>query len=213
MSTQASSSLPPLDVSYEDDPRVVKQAATEDYSLHIVPRTWRMGRWPLTMAWYAVATAFFYMYFAAFLALAYGTWNALIGIVLTVIVYALVNQVILRTASRSGLTVALFSRSMFGFVGASIATLIFAATCIYYLVFEGSVIAVAAQEFFGGPLDLWYGIVLACFLMFGAFLARESVVQCIVLLTALAYWTGLMVTIRHWARTHPDSKTDLPENL
>ncbi len=56
-------------------------------------------------------------------------------------------------------------------------------------------------------------IVLACFLMFGAFLARESVVQCIVLLTALAYWTGLMVTIRHWARTHPDSKTGLPETL
>ncbi len=39
-----------------------------------------MSRWPLTMAWFAVATAFFYMYFAAFLALAYGTWNALIGI-------------------------------------------------------------------------------------------------------------------------------------
>jgi purine-cytosine permease-like protein len=161
VSNPANSALPPLDVSYEDDPRVVKEAATEDYSLHIVPSTWRMGRWPLTMAWFAVATAFFYMYFAAFLALAYGTWNALIGIALTVITYALVNYVILRTASRSGLTVALFSRSMFGFVGASIATLIFAATCIYYLVFEGSVIAVAAQEFFGGPLDLWYAIVIA----------------------------------------------------
>ena len=161
MSKPANSALPPLDVSYEDDPRVVEEAATEDYSLHIVPSTWRMGRWPLTMAWFAVATAFFYMYFAAFLALAYGTWNALIGIALTVIAYALVNYVILRTASRSGLTVALFSRSMFGFVGASIATLIFAATCIYYLVFEGSVIAVAAQEFFGGPIDLWYAIVIA----------------------------------------------------
>ena len=91
MSKPAESALPPLDVSYEDDPRVVKEAATEDYSLHIVPRTWRMGRWPLTMAWFAVATAFFYMYFAAFLALAYGTWNALIGIALTVITYALVN--------------------------------------------------------------------------------------------------------------------------
>ena len=50
---------------------------------------------------------------------------------------------------------------MFGFVGAAIATLIFAATCIYYLVFEGSVIAVAAQTFFGGPIDLWYAIVIA----------------------------------------------------
>ena len=86
--------------------------------------------------------------------------NALIGIALSVIVYTLVNTVIVRTASRSGLTVALFSRSLFGFVGASIATLIFAATSIYYVVFEGSVVAVAAQTFIGGPLKLWYAIVI-----------------------------------------------------
>jgi purine-cytosine permease-like protein len=87
--------------------------------------------------------------------------NALIGIALTVIAYSLVNTVITRVASTSGLTVALFSRSMFGFVGAAIATLIFAATATYYLVFEGSVIAVAAQTYVGGPLKLWYAIVIA----------------------------------------------------
>ena len=58
----------------------MEEAATEDYSLHVVPHTWRMDRGKLTMAWYAVTTAFFYMYFAAFIALAYGTVNALIGI-------------------------------------------------------------------------------------------------------------------------------------
>jgi len=153
--------LPPLDVSRRDDPRVLEEAATEDYSLHVVPRSWRMDRGKLTMAWWAVATAFFYMYFAAFIALAYGTVNALIGIALTVVGYAVINTIITRVASRNGLTVALFSRSMFGFVGAAIATLIFAATAIYYLVFEGSVISVAAQGFFGGSLDLWYGVVIA----------------------------------------------------
>jgi purine-cytosine permease-like protein len=161
MATSARSQLPPLDVSYEDDPRVLEEAATEDYSLHVVPKTWRMDRFKLTMAFYAVATAFFYMYLAAFIALAYGTVNALIGIVLSVAVASVVGGIIARTAAESGLTVALFSRSMFGFVGAAIATLIFAATCIYYLVFEGSVIAVAAQEFFGGPINLWYAIVIA----------------------------------------------------
>jgi len=150
----------PLDVSYEDDPRVVEEAATEDYSLHVVPRTWRMDRGKLTMAWYAVMTAFFYLYFAAFIAFAYGTVNALIGIGISIVVYTVVNTVILRVASASGLTVALFSRSMFGFVGAAIATLIFAATATYYVVFEGSVIAVAAQEFIGGPIKLWYAIVI-----------------------------------------------------
>ena len=161
MTLEARAQLPPLEVSDTDDPRVLEEAATDDYSLHVVPRTWRMDRVKLTMAWYGVATAFFYMYFAAFIALAYGTVNALVGIVLSVVAYTLVNTVIVRTATTSGLTVALFSRSMFGFVGAAIATLIFAATCIYYLVFEGSVIAVAAQEFIGGPIDLWYAIVIA----------------------------------------------------
>jgi purine-cytosine permease-like protein len=113
------------------------------------------------MAWYAVMTAFFYMYFAAFIALAYGTVNALVGIGLTVIAYSLVNTVITRVSATSGLTVALFSRSMFGFVGAAIATLIFAATATYYLVFEGSVIAVAAKTYIGGPIKLWYAIVIA----------------------------------------------------
>jgi purine-cytosine permease-like protein len=152
--------LPALRTSKTDDPRVVEEAATEDYSLHVVPRSWRMDRFKLTMAWYAVATAFFYMYFAAFIALAYGTVNALIGIALTVIAYSVINGVIVRVASTSGLTVALFSRSMFGFVGAAIATLIFAATATYYLVFEGSVVSVAAKTLIGGPIKLWYAIVI-----------------------------------------------------
>lgn len=158
--TESSAGVPALRVTDTDDPRVLEEAATEDYSLHVVPGTWRMDKGKLTMAWYAVMTAFFYMYFAAFIALAYGTVNALIGIALTVVAYALINTVILRVASTSGLTVALFSRSMFGFVGASVATLIFAATATYYLVFEGSVVAVAAQTFIGGPIKLWYAIVI-----------------------------------------------------
>jgi purine-cytosine permease-like protein len=150
----------PLHVSRTDDPRVVEEAATEDYSLHVVPRSWRLQRGKLTMAWYGVMTAFFYVYFAAFIALAYGTTNALIGIGLTIVAYTAVNAVLLRTGSQSGLTVALFSRSMFGVAGAAIPTLILAATAIYYVVFEGAVVAVAAQTYIGGPLKLWYAIVV-----------------------------------------------------
>ena len=60
-----------------------------------------LGAWiafKLTMAWYGVATAFFYIYLAAFIALAYGTVNALIGIALTVVAYSLINTIILRFA-------------------------------------------------------------------------------------------------------------------
>ena len=102
MAVETAGQLPPLQVTREDDPRVLEEAATEDYSLHVVPRTWRMDRGKLTMAWWAVATAFFYMYFAAFIALAYGTVNALIGIVLTVVAYSLVNTVISAWPRRAG---------------------------------------------------------------------------------------------------------------
>lgn len=160
MST-AESSLPTLEISREDDPRVVEEAATEDYSLHVVPRTWRLSRGGLQMAWWALITAIFYMYVAAIVAVTVGSGAAIVGLIVTCAIYSAINIVISRAASASGLTVALFSRGMFGFVGAAFATIVFAATAIYYFVFEGSIVAVAAQRFFADQgvdinLKIWY---------------------------------------------------------
>lgn len=163
--TENATGLPALKVSRTDDPRVVAEAATEDYSLHIVPSTWRMERGRLQMAWWGLVTALFYMYIAALVALTVGTRDAVIGIVLTIVAFSAVNHVLSRAAARNGLTVALFSRTMFGFAGAAIASLLFAATAIYYFVFEGSVVAVAAKGFFDGqgagmPIEVWYLVVV-----------------------------------------------------
>ena len=81
----------------------------------------------------------------ATLALKYGARNAIIGMALSVVCYGIVNGIISRYAIRTGLSVALFSRKLFGTSGAALATLIFFATAIYYAVFEGAVIAVAAH--------------------------------------------------------------------
>ena len=151
---------PPLDVTFSDDPRVVKQAATEDYSLHVVPYSWRSGKWSLTMAWWALCSGMFYVIVAGTVALAVGTRAALIGIVLSVIAYGAINWVLQAYAARTGLTVALVSRSMFGYLGAVIAPLVFGATAIYYTVFEGSVIAITFQNYFGGNLKIWYLVVI-----------------------------------------------------
>ncbi|VVO38619.1 purine-cytosine permease family protein [Pseudomonas fluorescens] len=113
-----------------------------------VPADARMGRLSLTMAWWAVCSAMFYIVVGASLALSYGTRNALIGMLLSVISYGLVNTVLSRFAIRSGLSVALFSRLLFGRTGACLATLIFFSTAIYYAVFEGSVIAVALNHLY-----------------------------------------------------------------
>ena len=113
-----------------------------------VPSQARMGRLSLTMAWWAVCSAMFYIVVGASLALSFGARNALIGMLLSVISYGLVNSVLSRFAIRSGLSVALFSRLLFGSAGACLATLIFFSTAIYYAVFEGSVIAVALNHLY-----------------------------------------------------------------
>lgn len=147
----------PLDVSHTDDDHVVRQAATDDYSTHVMPLTWRSGRLSLTMAWWAMMSAVFYLVTAAVVALAVGTVNALIGMVLAVVAFSVVNYAFSRYAARTGLTVALLSRRLFGHAGAALASLLFAATAIYYAVFEGSVVAVALHRYFGGPsLETWY---------------------------------------------------------
>ncbi len=148
-----------LDVSYQDDPRVVAEAAVDDYANHVVPLSARMSRGSLTMAWYGVASAIFYVVTGAAVAANYGTKQALVGLILTIVVYSAINWVISSEAADSGLSVAMFSRSMFGLVGAALATLIFAATAVYYFVFEGSIIAVAFQFQFGGNLKVWMAVV------------------------------------------------------
>lgn len=131
----------------------------------------RMPKFALTMAWWAVCSAMFYIVVGATLAMTYGAPNAIIGMALSVIAYGLINNVISRYAAETGLSVALFSRVLFGNAGAALATLIFFATAIYYAVFEGSVMAVAASHYFP---SISYGVaalVVVCYsvpLIFGS---------------------------------------------
>lgn len=146
------------------------EALELEFSDRPVPPDQRMGRMPLTMAWWSVCSAMFYLVVSATLALAYGSVNAIIGLVLSVAAYAAVNAVLVRHAIRTGLSVSLFSRILLGRTGAAIATLIFFATAIYYAVFEGSVIALALQSYagIGYPLAALIVVVYSVALIFGS---------------------------------------------
>lgn len=124
------------------------QHTDPDFTRGPVPTNARMSKFGLSMAWWSVCSAMFWLVVSATLALHYGTINTLIGLVLSAVCYSLINGVITRYAIHSGLSVALFSRILFGQSGSALATLIFFATAIYYAVFEGSVIAVAIQNYF-----------------------------------------------------------------
>jgi hypothetical protein len=142
-----------------------------DYSSTPVPADDRMGKGALTMAWWAICSAMFWLVVSATLAITFGTVNTLIGLVLSVIAYSLINRIIVRYAISNGLSVALFSRVVFGSVGAALATLIFFATAIYYSLFEGSVIAIAINAYFPSitlPLAYLIVVIYSVFLVFGS---------------------------------------------
>jgi cytosine/uracil/thiamine/allantoin permease len=111
-----------------------------------MPADQRVGKWSLTMAWWALFSAMFWIYVAVASAGAVGVPNTMIGMVLTIATYGIINLVLSRYAARTGLTVSVFSRTLFGLLGSALASLIFAATAIYYAVFEGSIIAVAFHD-------------------------------------------------------------------
>ncbi len=131
------------------------------YSNYVMPAQDRVGRWSLTMAWWALFSAMFWIYIAVASAGAVGVLNTIIGMALSVATYGVINLIFTKYAARTGLSVDLLSRTLFGLVGSALATLIFAATAIYYAVFEGSIIALALQSFFGGSRIMWYAIVVA----------------------------------------------------
>lgn len=127
---------------------ISNSASSTELAAGVIPEAQRLGRGSLTMAWWGICSAMFYLVVAAALAMGYGTLNALIGLLLSVLSYGAINAVISRYAIASGLSVALFSQVLFGKAGAALATLIFCATAVYYSVFEGSVMAVALQHSF-----------------------------------------------------------------
>jgi hypothetical protein len=126
----------------------------------------RIPKMSLMMGWWSLVSAMFYVYIGALVASIVGVVNAAIGLVLTVLAYGLVNKVLSRYAIHTGFSVELFSRVLFGKIGSALATLVFAATALYYGVFEGSIIAVTLQAWthdalgWGLDIKVWYVIVV-----------------------------------------------------
>jgi len=154
-----------LEITYEDDPRVVQEQRTEDYAAHAVPVTARVGRFKLLMSSWSLLSAMVWLFYGALVAGMVGTGQALIGLVATVLVYSVLGWVLTGWGTRWGLNSTLLSRRMFGAYGAVLTALLLAATTLYYAVFESSVLAQAFRIRFGGPgLHWWYLIVVVALL-------------------------------------------------
>jgi len=127
---------------------VARDESTIDLATAALPTGSRMSRGAVTMAFWSLCSAMVYLFIGANLALAYGTRNALIGMVLSIVIFGGINGILARYAVRTGLSCAALSQAMLGAAGGVLATLIVGATCIFYGVFEGSVLAVAISRVF-----------------------------------------------------------------
>jgi cytosine permease len=120
--------------------------ATSDFAATALRLDARMPRVALVMAWWSICSAMFYLFLGATLALTYGTRNALIGMILAVASFGVLNGALARYAAKTGMSSSALSQVMLGAGGGALATLILCLTALYYAVFEGSVLAVTLSK-------------------------------------------------------------------
>jgi purine-cytosine permease-like protein len=175
------------------------QGSEDDYSLNSVPRTKRnMGWFSITNITFGIATAIFYFQLGSVMALQFGAINAIISAVYAIVVAGIMGTIIAYLSAKSGMNVNLLSRGGgFGYIGASLTSLIYASNFIMYCAFEGMILVFAVNEFFPSiptwlliivfgtaviPLN-WFGIKQLDKLqkwslpLFGVFLAAAIIVS------------------------------------
>ncbi|WP_282020738.1 purine-cytosine permease family protein [Planomicrobium okeanokoites] len=133
---------------------------TKDYTFDRVPREERnMGWLSITNITFGIATAIFYFQMGSVMALQFGAANAMISAVYAIIVAGIIGSIIVYLSAKSGMNVNLLSRGGFGYIGASLTSLIYASNFIMYCAFEGMILVSAIHAYFPA-IPLWILIVV-----------------------------------------------------
>lgn len=136
-----------------------QEEATSDYTFDRVPREERkMGWLSITNITFGIATAIFYFQMGSVMALQFGAVNALISAGYAIIVAGILGSIIVYLSAKSGMNVNLLSRGGFGYIGASLTSLIYASNFIMYCAFEGMILVAAVHAFFPA-IPIWLLIV------------------------------------------------------
>lgn len=137
------------------------ETTESDHSLSKVPYNERkMGWLSITNITFGIATAIFYFQIGSVMALQFGAINALISAAYAIIVAGVMGTVIVYLSARSGMNVNLMSRGGgFGYIGASLTSLIYASNFIMYCALEGMILVFAIHEFFP-VIPVWLLIVV-----------------------------------------------------
>lgn len=146
---------------------------SDDYSLNRVPLNKRnMGWLSITNITFGIATAIFYFQMGSVMALQFGAINAIISAIYAIIVAGILGTFIAYLSAKSGMNVNLLSRGGgFGYIGASLTSVIYATNFIMYCALEGLILVAAVHEFFPTipewSLSLFFGILVIPLNWFG----------------------------------------------
>lgn len=152
----------PLELRYDDDPRVVAAQLKEEYTSHVVPLSARLSRAKIAGSWWSNASAMVLIFYGALSAYVAGTQQAILGLALASITMALLSIRFAKAAIRTGLSSSLISRRIFGFRGANLTVALIAMGAIYFAVVEGTLMAKAFEQWTGvGSILLWGTVVVA----------------------------------------------------
>ncbi|MFJ8267593.1 purine-cytosine permease family protein [Peribacillus asahii] len=126
-----------------------KEEKKDDFALEKVPLEGRTMRWgSITNITLGVATAMLFMQMGSLMAVSFGSVNALLAAIYATVVGGVLGIGISYLAAKSGLNVNLLARGGgFGYLGASITSLIYALNFIMYCAIEGSIMAYAVHEY------------------------------------------------------------------
>ena len=133
---------------------------TADYTFDRVPREERKMGWiSITNITFGIATAIFYFQMGSVMALQFGAANAIISAGYAIIVAGILGSIIVYLSAKSGMNVNLLSRGGFGYIGASLTSLIYASNFIMYCAFEGMILVAAIHAYFPA-IPVWLLIVV-----------------------------------------------------
>ncbi|WP_394121099.1 purine-cytosine permease family protein [Planococcus donghaensis] len=136
------------------------EESTGDYTFDRVPREERkMGWLSITNITFGIATAIFYFQMGSVMALQFGAANAIISAIYAIIVAGILGSIIVYLSAKSGMNVNLLSRGGFGYIGASLTSLIYASNFIMYCAFEGMILVAAIHAYFPA-IPMWLLIVV-----------------------------------------------------
>lgn len=148
-------------ISINSTDHIEETGQSDDYSLERVPRSKRnMGWLSITNITFGIATAIFYFQLGSVMALQFGAINAIISSIYAIVVAGILSTFISYLSAKSGLNVNLLSRGGgFGYIGASLTSLIYASNFIMYCAFEGMILVFALHEFFPS-IPVWVYILI-----------------------------------------------------